>query len=162
VDRAAPPPNFALKITDGTTIDVPSDTVDFAFSDQLMEHLHVDDALDQLREVQRVLKPGGSYLVCTPSRLTGPHDISRFYDDVARGFHLHEYTNGELAHLMRRLRFRRVDVGIPIGGRMRTFPSLPFVLFERLCEALPEKIRQLLLRSRIVRGLLGVRIVATK
>jgi hypothetical protein len=30
-------------------------------------------------EINRILKPGGQYLCATPSRVTGPHDISVFF-----------------------------------------------------------------------------------
>lgn len=162
VDRAKLPPNFELVISDGTTIPAPAESVDFAFSDQLMEHLHPEDAVDQLREIHRVLKPGGSYLVFTPSRLTGPHDVSMFYSSVAQGFHLREYTAGDLAKLVRGLGFRRVRVGVPLRGRMLLLPLMPFAIFERVLEALPSRLRLPLARSRAVRGVLGVRLLATK
>src|SRR5262249_36870665 len=45
----APPANFELVLSDGCSIAVPAGIVDVAFSDQLMEHLHPDDANEQLR-----------------------------------------------------------------------------------------------------------------
>ena len=53
--------------------------------------MHLADAEAQLREMQRVLSPGGAYWCRTPNRVTGPHDISCFFDQVATGFHLLEY-----------------------------------------------------------------------
>jgi SAM-dependent methyltransferase len=156
------PPNFELIISDGTSIPAPPESVDFAFSDQLMEHLHPDDALDQLREIRRVLKPGGSYLVFTPSRLSGPHDVSKFYSSVAEGFHLREYAARDLARLVRRLGFRRVRVGVPFRGRLLMLPLAPFAALETLLDALPAKLRAALVRNRLVGGLLGVRLLATK
>jgi SAM-dependent methyltransferase len=162
VDRAKMPANFTLAISDGTSIPVPSESVDLAFSDQLMEHLHPDDALDQLREIRRALKPGGTYLVCTPNRLTGPHDISQFFSATAQGMHLREYSNGDLAALLRELGFKRVRVGWPLRGRLVALPTLPFVMLERALELLPSKWRAALARKRLVRGLLGVRVLATR
>ncbi len=40
-----------------------SDSIDLVISNQLMEHLHPDDAYDQLREVYRVLRDGGRYVL---------------------------------------------------------------------------------------------------
>ena len=54
------PPNVSLVISDGCSIDVPEASVDVAFSDQLMEHLHPDDALEQLANIRRALRPGGT------------------------------------------------------------------------------------------------------
>ena len=82
---------------------MPAGSVDLAFSDQLMEHLHPDDAVEQLRNIHRALKPGGVYVCVTPNRLYGPSDISAFFDDEARGFHLKEYSLDEIrADLPRR------------------------------------------------------------
>ena len=87
-----PPKNFELRVSDGCSVDVPDNSVDVAYSNQLMEHLHPDDALRQVREVYRALKPGGVYVCVTPNRLGGPYDISRYFDTVATGLHLKEYT----------------------------------------------------------------------
>lgn len=53
------PSSFRFVQTDGIGIDIDSDTVDLVFSNQVVEHLHVDDALVQAREIHRILKPGG-------------------------------------------------------------------------------------------------------
>ncbi len=52
-----PPPNFELVISNGTNIPVPPGSIDVAFSNQLMEHLHPDDAAEQLREIYTALRP---------------------------------------------------------------------------------------------------------
>ncbi len=75
--HVTPPTNFRLVISDGTSIPVPPGTIDLAFSNQLMEHLHPDDAAEQLREIFKALAPGGTYLCFTPNSMTGPHDVSR-------------------------------------------------------------------------------------
>ena len=97
------PENVVVTISDG--VSVPASGVDVAFSNQLMEHLHPDDAEAQLREIYTALKPGGRYVCITPSRVFGPHDVSKLFDDVATGFHLREYSNGDLRGLMRRAGF---------------------------------------------------------
>ena len=162
VDASKMPANFALHISDGTTIPVASDSIDVAFSDQLMEHLHPDDAIDQLREIRRVLKPGGLYLCITPNRLSGPHDVSRFFSDVAEGFHICEYTNGELAALMREIGFRGVAAAVPLRGRLVAAPVAPFVALEAALGLLPPAARRSIARSAPVRGVLGVRLLARK
>ena len=45
----------------------------------------------------RLLRPRGRYIFATPHRFSGPHDISRYFSDEPRGFHLKEWTYGELA-----------------------------------------------------------------
>ena len=102
------PDNFELILSDGTSVPVPAGSVDVAYSNQLMEHLHPDDAEEQLRNIYEALAPGGAYVCITPNRLLGPADISKYFDEVATGFHLKEYTNRELAALCREVGFRRV------------------------------------------------------
>lgn len=99
------PANLEIKITNGIDLGVPDDSIDLAYSNQLMEHLHPDDAKAQLRNIFRALKKNGIYLIITPNRLSGPHDISRYFSDTAQGFHLHEYTYRELTTLLRQIGF---------------------------------------------------------
>jgi SAM-dependent methyltransferase len=88
---------------------VPENSVDVAYSHQLMEHLHPDDALEQLQNIYQALKPGGIYICITPNRLSGPHDVSRYFDEVATGFHLKEYTVTELNDLFHAVGFSQVN-----------------------------------------------------
>jgi predicted SAM-dependent methyltransferase len=52
--------NFRFVKTSGVEIPLADASVGLAHSDQLMEHLHIDDAEPQLREVYRILKPGNA------------------------------------------------------------------------------------------------------
>ncbi len=136
------PANFELRLTDGSSIPLAGDSVDVAFSHQTMEHLHPEDALDQLREIRRVLRPGGVYVCVTPHRLTGPHDISRDFDSVARGFHLKEYTVEELAGVFREAGFAKVDVIAAGKGRFVRLPVGALVALERAIGWLPHAWRR--------------------
>ncbi|WP_352903664.1 class I SAM-dependent methyltransferase [Mesorhizobium sp. M0833] len=64
------PANFQFVRIDGIHLRFADNSLDFMFSDQLMEHLHPDDDR-QLSEVYRVLSPGGAYYCTlqTPSRV---------------------------------------------------------------------------------------------
>jgi len=42
------PPNFELRISDGCSVPVPDNSATVVYSNQLMEHLHPEDALAQL------------------------------------------------------------------------------------------------------------------
>jgi len=79
------PENFELLITDGREIPVPDGTIDVAYSNQLMEHLHPDDAVEQVTNIFRSLAPGGVYICLTQHRLLGPADISANFDEVPTG-----------------------------------------------------------------------------
>lgn len=116
------PPNFHFLKTRSTNIDLPDNTVDIAFSNQLMEHLHPEDALEQLGEVIRVLRPGGAYWCRTPNRVTGPHDVSRYFDYVATGLHLQEYDYRSIRKLFKQAGFRHVRFDVMARGRKARFP----------------------------------------
>src|SRR3712207_8321428 len=60
------------------------------FRSQLMEHLHPEDAAEQLANIARALAPGGVYVCVTPNRLYGPSDISMYFDDVRSEEHTSE------------------------------------------------------------------------
>lgn len=161
--RRDTPPNFELIISDGTSIPVPPDSVDLAFSNQLMEHLHPEDAEEQLRNIYRALRPGGRYLCITPNRLTGPHDVSRGFDREATGFHLHEYTAGELDQLMRRVGFRDVQAYLFSSTFSARVPSKTVMFLESLVRPLSHRTRQALGANRWGEKLFGtVNMLATK
>lgn len=158
--HVVPPPNFQLVISDGTSIPVPAGSVDIAFSNQLMEHLHPDDALEQLREIYTALAPGGRYLCATPNRLNGPHDISRGFDTTATGLHLHEYTVRELVPIMKRAGFKQVQVYYP-SRHLRT-SAAPVEVIEAVLESLPSSLRWKLASREPLRQILSIRLLATK
>jgi SAM-dependent methyltransferase len=105
-------------LTDGLSMPLETASVDLAYSNQLIEHLHPDDAFAQLVEVRRTLRNGGTYYVVTPHRLTGPHDVSVYLGGEAQGLHLREYDYRSLAALARRAGFRGIAVLICRGPRV--------------------------------------------
>lgn len=156
------PQNFELVISDGTSIPVPAGSVDVIYSQQLMEHLHPEDAMEQLRNIFDALKPGGRYFCATPNRLTGPHDISRYFDREATCFHLKEYTVGELARLFRRTGFRRVEVIVNTTANMKTIPVWPVAVLEGLLALVPRSLRLWVTPHIRPRFLYNFRLLATK
>ena len=138
------PANVTLMLSDGVFIPVPNDKVTIAYSNQLMEHLHPDDAEKQVGEVYRMLLEGAKYICITPNRLSGPHDISRYYDITATGLHLKEYTINELERLFRRCGFRRVGVIVSWQSFVVPWilPLWPFTFLERFLELLPPRARR--------------------
>jgi SAM-dependent methyltransferase len=146
-------------ISDGVSIDVPERTVDLAYSNQVMEHLHPGDALAQLENIRRALKSGGRYVCVTPNRLNGPHDVSKYFDTVATGLHLKEYTVTELAQVLRRAGFVRVSAYAHVRGRTTRLP-LPMVAgLELALGAVPIRFRARLAASKPWRWMLGIRMV---
>ena len=159
---ATRPENFTLVLSDGTSIPVPDGHITVAFSNQLMEHLHPDDALDQLANIYRALAPGGVYICLTPNRLTGPHDISRYFDPVATGFHLKEYTCTELIAMFRQVGFRTVDQCVRRGSTYVRVPGPLARCAEWTIERLPPGLQRRAATTRLVRGLLDIRLIARK
>jgi SAM-dependent methyltransferase len=100
------PPNLTFIVSDGVSIELPAGSVHVAYSNQLLEHLHPDDAVQQLQAIVRALASGGVYICVTPHRFSGPHDVSKHFDSEARGFHLKEYSYKELRALFRAAGFR--------------------------------------------------------
>jgi SAM-dependent methyltransferase len=156
------PANFTLLLSDGSSIPAPAGSVTLAFSNQLMEHLHPDDALEQLANIYTALAPGGVYVCVTPNRLSGPHDISRYFDRVATGFHLKEYTMEELAPMFRRAGFRTVHQCAPTKDGVLLLPDALSLSIERTMAALPNSLRDRALRVRRLRKLVDIRLVACK
>jgi len=140
---------------------VPPGSVTVAYSNQLMEHLHPDDAREQLRNIFEALAPGGRYVCLTPNRLNGPHDVSRHFDETATGFHLKEYTIGELRTLFKQAGFSTVDLYLGGKGFYRGFP-LCLPPLRRGLSNLPISLRKAIARSLPVRALLFGRLVGTK
>lgn len=156
------PANFQLILSDGTSIPVPANSVDIAYSNQLMEHLHPDDAREQLGNIYDVLVPGGVYMCLTPNRLNGPHDVSRYFDPVATGFHLKEYTVTELDHLFTSTGFSAMKILVPIRKVRLFLPVGPIKLCEKILSVLPATLRKSLASNWLVAKLLGIRLVGVK
>jgi ubiquinone/menaquinone biosynthesis C-methylase UbiE len=159
VDFAAAPANFRFLKTDGVGIPLADNSVDLGHSDQLMEHLHVEDAEAQLREIHRVLRPGAHYVCTTPSAVTGPHDISMYFDEVAMGMYMREYDYRSLRALLLQAGFRQIEFPLVVDGYWLATP--PYWLLhgiERALQWLPAQLR----RSRLADVLMGITAVATK
>lgn len=124
---------------------VPPGSVDVALSCHFVEHLHPDDLQDHFGEVSNLLVDGGAYLVVTPNRIYGPHDISRGFSDRAEGLHLCECTHHDLAQEFRRAGYTKVGVvgrfGAPASpGRLGVIGAV-----ERLLDGLPGRWRSAIL-----------------
>lgn len=156
------PENFKLIISDGCSIPLPGHHINLAYSNDLMEHLHPDDAFDQLKNIYKVLKDGGKYICKTPNQLSGPHDISKYFDNVATCFHLKEYTVTELSDLFNKVGFLKISTYF--GGKMiyLKFPLFIIKKCEKLLNKLRFSLRKSITNTLPVKALLGIIIVGTK
>jgi len=160
--RLNTPRNFELVLSDGCSIPVPSNSVDVAYSNQVIEHLHPDDAVDHLRMIYNALVPNGIYICITPNRLSGPHDVSGQFDTVPTGLHLKEYTNRELSELFQSVGYFRIRTIPALKGRFASLPPWTVSPWEGALEKLPFPIRRKMAAALPFRALLGVRMSGRK
>lgn len=133
-----------FKFGDARKLPFEDNSFDYITSQDLVEHISEDDFKVHLKEVYRVLKPGGRYVFWTPSELRGGSSL---------GLHLKEYTISEMDKIIRNtnfkyswfdLRFYRIKMKVEISQSS----MLPVILYERflrkVIKFLPEKINKLL------------------
>ena len=160
--REGCPENCVLVLSDGSDIPVKRESVDVAYSKDLLEHLHPDDAMDHLRNVYQALKPGGVYICRTPNALSGPHDVSRFFDSGhATGLHLKEYTTGEIASACKQIGFSRTQPYVYAKSTLLRLPLWPVVGLESVVNLLPRRICRAITGSLPTKRLLS-RVIITK
>ncbi len=115
----------------------PDRSFDYAVSTSMIEHLHPQDVDIHLREVWRVLKPGGHYLVWCPNRLGHHQD---------RPYHLSMMSYRDLTERMSQAGFGQFRSPL---FRQRPMVSTQFKIFME--DALSS------LRTRLLWSHLGVR-----
>jgi ubiquinone/menaquinone biosynthesis C-methylase UbiE len=158
------PPNLEYLLFDGLRLPLPDSSCDLAFSNQVIEHLHPDDAVTQLRELHRVLAPGGKLVCIVPNRTTGPHDVSAHFDTEATGFHLNEVTMRGLVLTLHDAGFGRVRAIARVGGIVAEYPPAITGVLEKAFEVLPHQIARRLGHSIPAQklGLHNVTLVAVR
>ncbi len=161
-EHASVPSNFKLILSDGCNIPLPGNSIDIAYSNQLMEHLHPEDAREQLQHIYNVLKPGGRYVCITPNKTNGPWDISYCCEETARGFHLKEYSMHELMQIFKSVGFRKLSAYAGARGYYARFPISFVVWLEQQLSHFPFWIRAGIGRSLMFRAILGIRLVGVK
>lgn len=156
------PENFTWMIFDGCKIPLCDNSVNIVYSNQVIEHIHPDDAIEQAQDIYRVLVPGGIYVCLTANRLSGPHDVSCYFDEIAVGFHLKEYTNIELAQLFDKVGFSKVKLCIGVKGKFVITSIVPARWCENVLMRLPKYLGKRLAGYFPLRSLLGVKLLAIK
>jgi SAM-dependent methyltransferase len=156
------PSNFTFVKIDGLHLPFDDHRFDFIFSDQLMEHLHPDDGAVQLSEVYRILAPGGAYYCITPNVTTGPHDISVYFDDIARGFHLKEYSYRELSNAFTAAGFRRQVVILGLGNNHILVSATIALAMETCARAICRVRKRRSITGPLLRHLMGIRLLGYK
>ncbi len=158
------PDNFSLIISDGVEIPLLANSIHTAYSNQLMEHLHPEDAFDQLKNICRAVMPGGRYVCITPNSIYGPSDVSRYFDNEPTGLHLKEYTYHELSELMIKAGFAKVQAVIGSKNMRLLFlvPASMMKIIEGFFLMIPRRLRKKIVSNKKIKRLLSVKLVATK
>jgi SAM-dependent methyltransferase len=139
------PENFQLLIYDGFNLPVEAGSMDLAFSDQLVEHLHVDDAEWHFQMIAKALAPGGYYVFRTPHRYTGPHDVSMYFTDGdPQGFHMKEWTYGEIQTVLHRSGYGKLTAIWYAKGLAVRMPMWMMLAAEQTLKAWPRGLRRTL------------------
>jgi ubiquinone/menaquinone biosynthesis C-methylase UbiE len=103
------PENFRWQHHDGLSVPLNPQSIDVAFSYQVLEHMHPDDVTIHLSEVARILKPSGVYVLSTPHEASGPHDVSRYFGLKLQTFHLREWSYRALEKALFEAGFKKVQ-----------------------------------------------------
>lgn len=162
-EGAQTPANFELVIMpDGCKIPLPDGVVDLAYSNQVMEHIHPDDAIEQLQHIFRVIRPGGRYICITPNKAAGPQDVSRHFDETATCFHLMEYRMSQLAEVLKSAGFRNLKAYTGLRGFHFRVPLAVITLMESVFLSLPYRLRWPLANGPGFGSLLSLTLIGQK
>lgn len=151
------PDNFQHIVYDGSRLPLAERSADVVYSDQLIEHLHPEDASRHFGLVREILRDGGVYVFRTPHGLTGPHDVSKYFTDRPQGFHLKEWTHTELADVLRMAGYRTWQALYGVKGRHFVMPVWCLSLAEQFLGSCP---RDLCRRGAVVLFRNGMSIAA--
>jgi SAM-dependent methyltransferase len=152
------PENTEFRLYEGNRLPYEANTFDLVYNFDVVEHLHPEDAEASMREFWRVLKPGGKLVVGTPSRVTGPHDISNQFLNRAEGLHLKEYDTAELHALFRRAGFTQCRALMGGKGKYVSVPCSISSAYDYVIDRLPHKVRRL----RIFKSTASDRMIGVK
>lgn len=162
-DGRALPDNMEFLIYDGIHLPFQPNSINVFCSHHVIEHLHPEDARNQLCDIYKMLDHGGRLLLTTPNPVTGPHDISRGFDELSSCFHLKEYSSTELIGLLRSIGFKNISTYVYLKGKMVRCPSSLPIILESILSKFKHGLAQKLGRLKLISNLLnGITIVAIK
>lgn len=156
------PKNCQFYESDGVHLPAELENLDLVWSAHVIEHIHPEEVFDHLVDVRRALKTGGCYVIFTPNRLSGPHDISRRFSKITEGLHLKEYTVHELRQALKHAGYSKITHYAGGKGLYVRVPAwLPWLVEFKL-KLLPSFLRRPLASFLPVKAILGIIIVARR
>lgn len=102
-----------LYLGDFLALDLPEQSFEVVYWNDVFEHLPPDESHDYLRKIHQLLAPGGVLVTITPNWHVRPSDVTGEYKPPrsnAEGFHLKEYTLREMRSILREAGFERVTM----------------------------------------------------
>lgn len=125
--------NIEFRQMDGRFLKFSKGTFDIVISVDFLEHLEAKDAVKHLREVARVLKTGGCYLILTPNKVY--HKIE--------GLHLKTYSYNSLEEILYRSFFIKSSL----------FTWSPFFLQGKVIFNFRKLLEKFFTRFKVLKGL---------
>jgi SAM-dependent methyltransferase len=140
-------PNATFYAFDGFKVDLPDEIMDGAFVNEVMEH--VDDEQQSLKDIYRLMKPGGTLIVISPNRWFpfeghGTRIAGRNFPPTPlipwlpvrltnRWTHARNYWPNQLAGLARDAGFRISEIGFiwPVFEFYSWLPAPMISLYQR-------------------------------
>ena len=160
--KAKLPKNCKFYESDGVHLPAKLNDLDLVWSAHVVEHIHPEEVYDHLVDVRRTLADGGNYVIFTPNRLSGPHDISRRFSNVAEGLHLKEYTVRELKQALKNAGYSKITHYAGGKGLYLKVPTWVPLLAEFKLKFWPRPLRRLFASFLPVKAILGIIIVGQK
>jgi 2-polyprenyl-3-methyl-5-hydroxy-6-metoxy-1,4-benzoquinol methylase len=157
------PQNFCLKVFDGVDFHELDNSIDLVYSNDVFEHLHIEDTFHHVNQYYKMLNKGGKLVIVTPNSLTGPHDISRNFSTKPEGFHMKEYTYLELREILVSNGFRKIKA---FAGHKKlsyfTINIRLIIALEKIYSTLSLSLRYKLKNNPILLKLFAIKIVGEK
>ncbi|MDQ5952686.1 MAG: hypothetical protein QG626_815 [Patescibacteria group bacterium] len=160
--KARLPKNCKFYESDGVHLPTKLDDLDLVWSAHVIEHIHPEEVYDHLVDVRRALANGGNYVIFTPNRYSGPHDISRRFSRTAEGLHLKEYTVRELRRALKLTGYSQIRSYAGGKGVYVRVPGWLPVLAELKLSLCPRFSRRFFANLLPIKALLGIIIVGKK
>lgn len=140
-NKNSKPKNFELILYDGYNLKL-ENKADVFFSDQLIEHIPEDETENHFKLVRENLKKGGVYIFKVPHRQSGPHDVSKYFSDVAEGFHLNEPLYSEMIQILIKQGFSSWKCYWTAKRITLRLPYVYFLVMEKILHPLPKKFKR--------------------
>ncbi len=156
------PYNFNFQLSDGVSINTKESSVNIVYSNMLIEHLHPKDAKTQTKNAYKVLKKGGMYICSTVHKYFGPADVSLYFENTPKGFHLKEYSNFELYKLFKKCGFSKMWLYTGIRRHPIKLPIYFSIFIEFILGSFPYEIRKKLSQQTIFRKFINGQFIAIK